>query len=182
MAPQTSMFSRQYLHCNKGTAFLVRSVPRWYTYKQGKEGVGWLKSQSYFITVGLPPNNSSWLQAPWDSRLTKSDEMVGLSLMNMFVLLSSALIENFSFWALSQLRVPADVLERRLLRFSHCELLLLAAGNWGWVQFWNSEEEERPPLEAANQATGNEDCNRLRRPNVSYSDFWSVVTGCISVQ
>jgi hypothetical protein len=27
-----------------------------------------LKSQSYFTTGGLPPNSSSWRQAPWDSR------------------------------------------------------------------------------------------------------------------
>jgi hypothetical protein len=81
------------------------------------------------MTVGLPPNNSYWLQAPSDSRLTTSDERIDLSFMNILVLLSSALIENFSFWALSQLGIVADVLERRLLWFSYCELLSLAAGN-----------------------------------------------------
>jgi hypothetical protein len=37
---------------------------------------------------------------------------------------------------------------RELLGFSHCELLLLEAGSWGWCQFRNPEEGERPLLEA----------------------------------
>jgi hypothetical protein len=40
-------------------------------------------------------------------------------------------------------------LVRGLLRFNLCELLLLEAGSWGWGQFGNPEEEERPPLVAA---------------------------------
>jgi hypothetical protein len=38
---------------------------------------------------------------------------------------------------------------RELLRFGCCELLLLEVGSWGRGQFGNSEEGERPQLEAA---------------------------------
>jgi hypothetical protein len=38
-------------------------------------------------------------------------------------------------------------LVRGQLGLSHCELLLLEAGSWGWGPFGNPEE--RPPLEAA---------------------------------
>jgi hypothetical protein len=36
-----------------------------------------------------------------------------------------------------------------MLRFSHCELLLLEAGSYGQGQFGNTEEGEHPLLEAA---------------------------------
>jgi hypothetical protein len=38
-----------------------------------------------------------------------------------------------------------------LLRFSHCELLLLEDGSKGRGQLGNWEEGERPPLEAATE-------------------------------
>jgi hypothetical protein len=39
-------------------------------------------------------------------------------------------------------------LVRELLWFSHCKLLLLEAGSWGWEQFGNPVEGYRPPLKA----------------------------------
>jgi hypothetical protein len=38
---------------------------------------------------------------------------------------------------------------RELLGFGRCELLPLEAVSWGWGQFGNTQEGERPPLETA---------------------------------
>jgi hypothetical protein len=58
---------------------------------------------------------------------------------------------------------------------------LWEADNWGRGQFGNPEEGECPPLEVVTKKRLLK-TNRLRRPNVSYSDLWSVVTTCISGQ
>jgi hypothetical protein len=59
---------------------------------------------------------------------------------------------------------------RELLWFSRCDVFLLKASSWGRESFGNTEERERPLLEAAtNQRLVK--TNRLRGLSVSYSDL-----------
>jgi hypothetical protein len=62
-------------------------------------------------------------------------------------------------------------LVRQLLEFSHYKLLLLEAGNCGWGQFGIPEKGRMSAIGSHYRATASEDCKRLRRPSVSYSDL-----------
>jgi hypothetical protein len=70
--------------------------------------------RSYFTTGGLPPINLSWRQGPWDTwrfsfsteplrtqslRNILSDEMMGVSLMNILSLSSSERITHITYYS-----------------------------------------------------------------------------------
>jgi hypothetical protein len=98
-------------------------------------------SQNYFTTGGLPPDSSSWRQAPWGSRseivfqlkpcghspyVTSSLTRRWGSLMNMLALYSSALIAHvaryWKFFLLYYMQVPCQY---RLRRADHVYLTYL---------------------------------------------------------
>jgi hypothetical protein len=73
-------------------------------------------------------------------------------------------------------------LVRGLPQFICCELLLWEADSWARWQVRDPRGRGTSTIWSRNRATASKEYNGLRRPNVSYSDLWSVVTSCISVQ
>jgi hypothetical protein len=99
------------------------------------------QSQSYFMTGGLLPIGSSWHQAPWGSppsffftteplqsqslRNIFSDEKMGLSLINMLHLLSSAysyITHIARYWKFFLLRYLQILCQSRLCKADHAYL------------------------------------------------------------
>jgi hypothetical protein len=71
-------------------------------------------------------------------------------------------------------------LVRGLLQFNCCELLLWEAGSWGTGTVREPRGRGTSAVESRYQATSGEDCTRLRRPSVSYSDLRSAVINPIT--
>jgi hypothetical protein len=63
---------------------------------------------------------------------------------------------------------------RGLLGYSRDELLLLEAGSWGTGIVRKPKGSGMSAVGSRYQATGSEDCNKLRRLTASYSNLWSV--------